>query len=221
MARIVVFGATGGVGSHLIGELIGRGDEVVAVHRRPEQADTLRTRGAEPVQLDIADEVNSTSTQRLVQVLTDADAVIYTAGASSAPTSVARLVDGDGVAFIARAAQAAGVARFLLISAFPDAWRDQGMSVGFEEYMKIKKHADIALTATDLDWVIVRPGTLTSGARTEHVTLGPAISYGDVSRADVAAVLAELAHRPHISREIYELTEGPTPVPEALDRLAR
>ncbi len=59
---------------------------------------------------------------------------------------------------------------------------------------------------TDLDWVIVRPGTLTDAAGTGLVRIGPAIPYGEVPRDDVAAVLTELVHQPQISRKIVELT---------------
>ena len=221
MSRIVGIGAAGGVGTRLVGELIARGDDVTAVHRRPEQAGQLRTLGAEPVLLDVADEVRSGSLDGFVQILPGADAVVYAAGASSAPIDVARLVDGDGVAVAARAAEAAGVDRFLLISAFPDAWRGKGMPAAFEEYMGIKKAADVALVATGLDWVIVRPGTLTNRSRTGRVALGPAIAYGDVSRADVAAVLAELVHRTEVSRQVLELTEGTALITDAVDAVAR
>ncbi|WP_169251968.1 NAD(P)H-binding protein [Brevibacterium sp. 'Marine'] len=221
MSRIVVIGAAGGVGTRLVGELIARGDVVAAIHRRPEQAEQLRAVGAEPVLLDVADEVRSGVPDRLAEVARGADALVYAAGASSAPIDVARVVDGDGVAFAARAAQAAGVDRFLLVSAFPDAWRGQGMPAAFEEYMGIKKDADVALAATGLDWVIVRPGTLTTGARTGRIALGPAIAYGDVSRADLAAVLAEIVHRPGVSRQVVELTDGTAPITDAVDAVAR
>jgi hypothetical protein len=57
-------------------------------------------------------------------------------------------------------AHIAGVSRFLLVSVFPDALRDGERSKGFENYIRIKKLADPYLVATDLNWVIVRPGTL-------------------------------------------------------------
>lgn len=76
-------------------------------------------------------------------------------------------IGGRGVATATAAAIAAGVRRFLLISAFPDAWRDRRMPPDFEHCMKVKRPADVRLAATDLDWVVVRPGTLTTspGAR--------------------------------------------------------
>jgi uncharacterized protein YbjT (DUF2867 family) len=144
------------------------------------------------------------------------DAVVFTAGASGAGPRQADAVDGQGV--VVATAAAAGVRRFLLVSAFPDAWRDRCMPPEFEHYMKVKRQADVHLAATDLDWVIVRPGTLTSTPGTGRVRLGVAILYGDVSRDDVAAVLAELVRRPQVSRVILELTAGQTPIPEALSR---
>jgi uncharacterized protein YbjT (DUF2867 family) len=89
----------------------------------------------------------------------------------------------------------------------------------FEHYMRVKRAADVYLAATDLDWVIVRPGTLTDGLGTGQVRLGPAIPYGDVARDDVAAVFAALVHAPHITRQILELTGGDTPIADALEAL--
>ena len=76
------------------------------------------------------------------------------------------------------AAAAAGVHRFLHVSAFPDAWRDRRMPLEFEHYMKVKREADVHLAATNLDWVIVRPGNLTDAPGTGRVRLGLAITYG-------------------------------------------
>ena len=46
----------------------------------------------------------------------------------------------------------------MLVSAFPESERSQGLGEGFEHYMRVKKTADVYLTRTDLDWLIVRPG---------------------------------------------------------------
>jgi uncharacterized protein YbjT (DUF2867 family) len=93
------------------------------------------------------------------------------------------------------------------------------MPPDFEHYMKVKRQADVHLAQTDLDWVILRPGTLTNEPGTGHVRLGPAIPYGEVPRDDVAAVLAELVHATRVRKVILELTRGQTPIPEALSRI--
>ena len=45
--------------------------------------------------------------------------------------------------------------------------------------------------------------------------LAPPSPYGDVSRHDVAAVLADLVHHPSVTRTILEITTG-TPIAEAV-----
>jgi uncharacterized protein YbjT (DUF2867 family) len=107
----------------------------------------------------------------------------------------------------------------VLVSVFPDALRAGGPDEGFEHYMKVKKTADVHLTRTGLDWLIVRPGTLLDEPGTGRVTAGPAIEYGDVRRDDVAAFIDAALHEPALSRLIVELTGGETPVTEAVARL--
>lgn len=103
---------------------------------------------------------------------------------------------------------------------FPDALRGDGASEGFEHYVRVKKSADVHLTRTGLDWLIVRPGTLLDGPGTGRVTAGPAVEYGDVHRDDVAAFIDAALHEPALSCVIVELTSGDTPVAEAVAHLA-
>jgi len=44
--------------------------------------------------------------------------------------------------------------------------------------MRVKKAADVHLAHTDLDWLIVRPGTLTDEPGTGLVSAGLALEYG-------------------------------------------
>jgi uncharacterized protein YbjT (DUF2867 family) len=215
MSTVVVLGATGGVGSRVAARLVQRGDRVIGLHRRPEQARALLDHRIEAVMGDLT----SITPAALASKLQGADAVVFTAGAPDAGTEAADAVDGRGVEIAVTAARAAGVQRFLLVSAFPDAWRDRRMPEEFEHYMKVKRQADVHLAESPLDWVILRPGTLTNGPGTGHVRLGPVIPYGEVSRDDVAAVFAELVHAPTVRRSVLELTRGAVPVSEAVMRL--
>lgn len=125
-------------------------------------------------------------------------------------------VDGEGLEKSVDAAQAAGVKRFILVSAFPDAGRGKHISETFENYMRVKRLADVYLAQSKLDWVILRPGTLTLEEGTGKVNAGLAIKYGDISRDDVAETLLAIIENEGISRKIIELTEGETPVREAI-----
>ena len=86
--------------------------------------------------------------------------------------------------------------------------------------MRVKKTADVRLTETDLDWVIVRPGTLTDDPGNGRVSVGPALEYGDVSRDNVASFIAAVLEEPGVTRAVVELTDGPVPVADAVRRLA-
>ncbi|MEU9337014.1 NAD(P)H-binding protein [Streptomyces sp. NPDC048290] len=215
--KVFQIGAAGGVGRRLAELLIARGDEVSGMHRAPAQADTVRAAGAVPVPGDlIADPVAV-----LAERFAGHDAVVFSAGAHGTGADQTSLIDGAGLEKAARAAEAAGVRRFVLVSVFPDALRDRPRSDGFEHYLKVKKTADVFLSRTDLDWLIVRPGTLLDSPGTGLVTAGPAAEYGDVPRADVAAFIEAALHEPGLNRTIVELTTGTTPIGDAVAALAR
>ncbi len=208
MTQVFIIGAAGKVGRHLVKQLADKQHRVLALHRRAEQGAELGALGATPVTGDLT----AIDVGTLAGQMAGSDVVVFTAGAGGAGVEVTNAVDAAGQA---------GVRRFLLVSAFPEAGRNKAMGEGFENYMTVKKRADVYLAATDLDWVILRPGTLSDAAGTGRVTAGPAIAYGDVPRADVAATLVALVEHPEVRRAIIELTEGDQPVGEAIARLAR
>jgi len=213
--RVFVVGAAGGIGSRLAALLTARGDAVTGMHRRPEQAGKVAASGATPVTGDlIADSV-----QDLAEAFAGHDAVVFSAGAHGTGAEQTTLIDGVGLEKAAEAAALAGVPRFVLVSVFPEAGRGAGLGDGFEHYMRVKKKADVHLVGTGLDWLIVRPGTLVDGDGDGRVTAGPAVPYGDVHRDDVAAFIAAALHEPALTRTIVELTDGPTPVDEAVRAL--
>lgn len=75
------------------------------------------------------------------------------------------------------------------------------------------------VAASGLEWVIVRPGSLTNGPATGQVRLAAAIPYGDVSRQNVAEVFAQLVDATHVRWSILELTDGETPIGDTLAAL--
>ncbi|MFJ9586515.1 SDR family oxidoreductase [Streptomyces acidicola] len=215
--RVFQIGAAGGVGRRLAERLTARGDEVTGMHRSPAQADTVRAAGATPVHGDLIED----SVETLAARLAGHEAVVFSAGAHGTGLDRTTLIDGKGLEKAADAAVRAGVRRFVLVSVFPDALRDGERSEGFEHYIGVKKTADVYLTRTGLDWLIVRPGTLLDTPGTGRVTAGPAVEYGDVHRDDVAAFIDAALHEPALNRVIVELISGDTPVADAVARLAR
>lgn len=210
--NVFIIGAAGGIGNRLAGLLVQRGERVSGMHRAAAQGEKVSAAGATPVTGDlIADSV-----EELAQKLRGHDAVVFSAGAHGTGREQTSLIDGAGLEKAARAAERAGVARFVLVSVFPEAARGGQLGEGFEHYMRVKKTADVYLVRTGLDWLIVRPGTLRDEAGSGRVTAGPAIEYGDVTRDDVAAFIDAALAEPRLSRVIVELTGGDTPVGEAV-----
>ena len=88
-------------------------------------------------------------------------------------------------------------------------------------YVEAKRDADTALRGTDLDWTILRPGRLTDDEPTGRVALGPDASRGDVTRADVAAVLAAVLERDDTVGQQWNLVGGEVPISAAIDAAVR
>lgn len=216
MANVFIVGATGETGLRLCRQLIAAGHTAVGLHRHPDQAEKLRALGVTPVQGDLV----SISTTDLSKLMMDTDAVVFTAGANGGGNEMTDAVDGNGLVKACDAAAYAGAWRFLLVSAFPDAWREKRMPDDFEHYMFVKRQSDVYLASTELDWVILRPGTLLNEPGSGMVRAGLAIPYGEVSRDDVASALVQLVGIPTVNRVIIELTSGQIPVEDAIAYMA-
>ncbi len=218
MKRVFIVGGSGKIARRLAQQLSAHGHTPLSLHRHAEQAEELKALGATPVLGDLI-ELNKID---LAKLMAGCDVVVFSAGAGGkGGPEMTNAIDGRGLELTVAAAQNAGIQRFLLVSAFPEASRGKTVSATFENYMAVKKRADVHLAESDLDWVILRPGTLLDAPGTGKVNAGLAVPYGDVAREDVAATLLEVIERPNVSRVIIELTQGDTPVDQAIQRLAR
>lgn len=217
MKRVFIVGGAGKVGRRLVQQLAERGHQSIGLHRKPEQAEALSLLGATPAFGSLLD----LDVSGLSQLMSGSDVVVFSAGAGGkGGMEMTNAIDGRGLELTVAAARQAGIQRFLLVSVFPEAARGKKMSDTFENYIAVKKLADAYLAETDLDWVILRPGTLQDASGTGKVRAGLAIPYGIVPRDDVATMLVELIEQPEVNRVIIELTEGKTPVEEAVRKLA-
>ena len=210
--KTFIIGITGGVGSLLARNLLARGDTVSGLVRKREQRDELREHGITAHVGDLA----TLSAEELAELFGPADSVVFTAGAAGDQKTTTAIDGGGVVKAIAAAHLSPAVPRFALVSVFPEAWRERNLGGNFDHYIAVKKAADIALTKSGLDWVILRPAALLDGAGRGTVALGPAEVHEEVSRTDVAATLAEILHEKDITQQILELNNGQTPIDEAV-----
>ncbi|MDF4254034.1 MULTISPECIES: SDR family oxidoreductase [unclassified Streptomyces] len=220
--RTVIAGGHGQIALRLERLLAGRGDAVAGIVRRPGQASALLAAGAEPVVCDL----ETAGVEEVTRHLEGADAVVFAAGAGPGSGSARKQsVDHRAAVLCADAAQAAGVRRYVMVSAMrADALLDgtpDGMDPVFADYLRAKGAADDDLRARpDLDWTVLRPGRLTDGTGTGRVHLAPETGRGEVTRDDVAAVLMALLDEPRTAGLTLELIGGRMPIPEAIDEIA-
>src|SRR5690348_12081666 len=112
MMRIVVVGGTGRTARHVIEQLRRRNDTVVASFRDGSKRRDLESMGVVCSIIDLAD----AKVAELAEVMVDADAVVFAAGTRDHEDNVDE-IDRDASVKCAEAAQTAGVARFVQISA--------------------------------------------------------------------------------------------------------
>ncbi|MFF7230024.1 NAD(P)H-binding protein [Streptomyces sioyaensis] len=217
--RIVIAGGHGQIALRLERLLAKRGDEVAGILRRPEQAGDVLAAGAEPVVCDL----ESASVEDVARHMEGADAAVFAAGAGPG-SDVGRkdTVDRGAAALFADAAEAAGVRRFLVVSSMgADREPPEGTDPVFAAYLRAKGAADADVRArAGLDWTILRPGRLTNDPGTGLVTLAESTGRDEVTRDDVAAVLAALLDEPGTIGRTLELIGGEAPVAEAVRAVA-
>ena len=214
MSTIVIAGGHGQIALRLARLLSARGDTVRSLIRNPGHEGGVRAAGAEPVLADME------RLDDLSAFVDGADAVVFAAGAG--PGSGAerkRTVDLGAAVKLLDAARRTGARRYLMVSSMgagdPAAGGD-----AMRPYLEAKAEADAALAASDLDWTIVRPGRLTEDPGTGLVDVAPSLgSLREITRDDVAAVLAACLDEPRTVRATFELLQGETPIAEALASL--
>ncbi|MCC4907563.1 SDR family oxidoreductase [Microbacterium sp. cx-59] len=212
MSRILVFGGHGKVALLLEPLLAERGDDVTAVIRNADHSEEVAATGATP---KVAD-VEQLDVDALVELLAGYDAVVWSAGAGGGTAERTYAVDRDAAIRTMDAAVRAGVPRYVMVSwigSSPDHGVDPDNS--FYAYADAKLAADEHLRATDLQWTVLGPGTLTLDAPTGAITTSPEGS-GDVSRADVAAVIAQVLADDSTARRTIRFGAGETPIADAL-----
>ncbi|WP_348655108.1 NAD(P)H-binding protein [uncultured Thalassolituus sp.] len=214
--KVFIVGITGGIGLRLARILKARGDEVHGLYRNSNQTKELNSIGVTATLGDLL----SIEPEHLTDAMRGSNAIVFSAGAGGGSNTMTKAIDGEGVSKSIAAARLVGISRFFLVSVFPEAWRERHMDEGFEHYITVKKHADIELSQSDLDWVILRPSALKNEPGTGTINLGVAQIHTEVRRDDVAATLAELIHTPAVSRKILELTEGSTPISKAVGAIS-
>jgi uncharacterized protein YbjT (DUF2867 family) len=182
--NILVAGATGKTGQHLVQYLIDQGHKPTALVR--ESSDTRSL----PQGIDLRHgDLNDLETG----VCDGMDAVIFAAGSGGTTgPEMTQKVDRDGAKRLIDLALESGVKRFVMLSSIG---ADQSNPTGdMAPYLNAKHEADEYLKASGVTYSILRPVALTDDGRGTDVILGANVDKSaKASRADVAYVLAQAA----------------------------
>lgn len=182
--NILVAGATGKTGQHLVRLLIDQGHKPTALVRKSSDTRSL-PQGIDLRQGDL--------TALETGICDGMDVVIFAAG-SGATTGpeMTKKVDRDGAKRLIDLALESGVKRFVMLSSIG---ADQSNPTGdMAPYLNAKHEADEYLKASGVTYSILRPVALTNIGRGTDVILGEDVDKSaKASRADVAHVLVEAA----------------------------
>jgi uncharacterized protein YbjT (DUF2867 family)/ligand-binding SRPBCC domain-containing protein len=149
---VAVAGGTGFVGGAIARELHGRGEKVVVISHRGEDA-----RGGLPDNIEIRLADASTRDARLETALQGVDALVIALAFKNLPVEAPRKgqtfarVDAGGTEHLVDAARAAGVKQVIYLSgagAAPDAQR---------HWFRAKWRAEDAVRSSGMTWTIIRP----------------------------------------------------------------
>ena len=187
--RLLVFGATGATGQHIVTQGLQRGHELTAFVRNPEKL-TLRHDRLRVVTGSVPEDADAISAAMRSQ-----DAVISALGVRNSLKSgnlISRSMRG-----IVPAMEREAVRRLIFTSAFGvgDTRRDAPLlprimyRVLLGDIFADKADAERYLRGSSLDWTLVYPVLLTNGPRTGRYRVGARLRLRGlpmISRADVA-----------------------------------
>ncbi len=207
--RILVTGGTGFVGPHVVSALRDRGHDVRALVREPGRGAALEALGAE---LAVGDVTDAASLQAAV---TGCDAVVHLVAIITGKPADFERVMTQGTRSLVEAAKAAGVHRFVLMSALGTSEETKDLV----PYYRAKWAMEQTVLGSGLEHVIFRPSFIfgpSGGALPQFLKLArlapvtPIVGPGTqrlqpIWVDDVAAYFAEGVERPEAANRTFEL----------------
>jgi nucleoside-diphosphate-sugar epimerase len=213
--EVAIAGGHGKIALALTRLLAERGDSVRSLIRKSEQSGDVEEAGAEAVLCDL----EADDEERIARSVGDADAIVFAAGAGpGSGTERKETMDYGGAVKLIAAAKRNGIDRYVIVSSMGADASHEGDET-FDVYLRAKGRADEELAESGLTYTIVRPGHLTDDEPTGRVFAAESGERGDIPRADVAAVLAEVLRTPAAEGKTFEVVSGQTSIEDAVAAL--
>jgi uncharacterized protein YbjT (DUF2867 family) len=205
--RVTVFGATGGIGGHIVRQALDAGHKVTAVVRDPARFDV-----SHPA-LEVATVPGLTDPEVLRPVLEARDAAISGVGPRGRKDGPVASSTTRG---ILRAMEASGVRRFVAVSAVPvgpvpesESFVNRRILLPFISAFARDVYVDLAemedeIRRSTTEWTIVRPPKLVNKPLTGkyRTIVGGNVPRGyTISRADVAHLMLRVLEQPETIKQ--------------------
>ncbi len=203
---VLVAGASGRTGRHVVAQLLEQGVEVRAMTRNIERAREKVSADFNWVEADVSQPAT------LIPAL---DGVTHVVGAMAAsfrdPSNNPQQVDHQGVVNLTEAAKTAGVQRVILISSMSVTRTAEREPDRMRTLLEAKLRGENYLRASELTYTVIRPGGLDmspAGEDVLHIEQGDGDGYGMLSREDLARVVVECLTNPDAANKTFEVTGG-------------
>jgi uncharacterized protein YbjT (DUF2867 family) len=215
--KLLILGASGGTGRHLVQQALAAGHSVTAFVREAARVTVVHP----ALRVLVGDAMRPDS---IGPIVGGHDAVLCTLGNKPEGTDRARgqpgvPVSSVGTRHLIAAMKSAGVTRLVVQSScsvgdsgatgrFP---APQVLHLVLRSVMADKEIQEAAVRESGLAWTIFRPVRLTDGPRTDRVLVGREVRWGlgtRVSRADVAAVMLSALDDPATIGQAMTIAES-------------
>jgi uncharacterized protein YbjT (DUF2867 family) len=216
--KVLVVGATGSIGRHVVDEAIKQGHTVRAIARNPAKARQL----PEAAETFIAD---VTQPQSLTSTLAGVDGIIFTIGTDGGGKHEAESIDYGGVRNVLNAL-GSQTARIVLMTSIGVTNRASSYNRSTEAH-DWKRRSERLLRASGLPYTIVRPGWFDYNAPDQHHLCflqgdrrhAGSPEDGVISRLQLAQVLVASLSSQYATRKTFELVADKGPPQSDLEPL--
>ncbi|MEO7350837.1 MAG: NAD(P)-binding oxidoreductase, partial [Marmoricola sp.] len=147
--RIVIAGGHGQIARQFGRLVVAAGHQPVGMIRKPEQIPDLQRDDIEAAMIDL----EATDVAEMTEIVRGADVVVFAAGGGADGDATRKeTVDKGAAIMLADAAEAAGVRRYVMVSAMGTEGADPDSDDVFQIYLCAKQAAEDDLRTRDLDW---------------------------------------------------------------------
>jgi uncharacterized protein YbjT (DUF2867 family) len=208
MEKILVVGANGTTGKEIV-NLLNESQyfEPYAMVRKSEQEQQFTSKGIKTILADLEQDVSGTTSGM--------DKVIFAAGSGGKNV---KEVDENGAKKMIDASKKHNIKKFVMLSSMGADQPEKADDL--KEYLHAKHNADMYLKESGLNYAIVRPGSLNNDMLTNKIELSEKLNKrGEISRSDVAQVIARVTNDDVANKETFEIIGGQTLITNAFSKI--